>query len=426
MKLSFVPAFALAVFVLAVAGPAAAVSRDACPVAAAGATSGALSAAVPAGAVLVGPSSARLEASILGASDQATSLVEYGPSADYGLCTAASPVAAGGTGLPLETVLTGLTPQTTYHFAVVVTDGTDTATSGDQTFTTLPAGLIPQGATINGVAVGGLAEPEALRVLRQHAAAPVRLAFGGRQWSASRTALGARVDADRVTRALQALPGQALTVPLSLDTRRLTAYLATANRRYGQPARQAVVRLLGRHAVVSRARAGVRIDTGRARAAVTAYLLQGRSGALRLAQRRTAAPAPRNQKAVVVRLGTQTLTAYLDGRPVLTTPVTTGRPALPTPVGSFYIHSRFSPYTFISPWPKGNPYWYPPTPVTWAMYFYDNDFLHDDPGEPASAFGAGSQNGPYASHGCVHVPHDAMSFLYDWLPVGATVIVAQS
>ena len=129
--------------------------------------------------------------------------------------------------------------------------------------------------------------------------------------------------------------------------------------------------------------------------------------------------------AVVVRLDRQTLTAYLDGKPVLSAPVTTGRPALPTPIGSFSIHSRSSPYIFTSPWPKSSPYWYPPTPATWAMYFYDNDFLHDDPGEPASAYGAGSQDGPYASHGCVHVPRDAMAFLFQWLPVGATVIVAR-
>jgi hypothetical protein len=60
------------------------------------------------------------------------------------------------------------------------------------------------------------------------------------------------------------------------------------------------------------------------------------------------------------------------------------------------------------------------------MYFYDNDFLHDDPAEPSSAFGAGSNYGGYASHGCVHVPHDAMAFLWSWLPVGATVIVSQT
>ena len=128
----------------------------------------------------------------------------------------------------------------------------------------------------------------------------------------------------------------------------------------------------------------------------------------------------------MVRLGDQSLTAYLDGKPVLTTPVTTGRPALPTPVGSYSIKYKASPYVFTSPWAPGSPYWYPPTSVTWAMYFYDNDFLHDDPGEPSSAYGAGSQYGPYASHGCVHLPHSAMAFLYRWLPVGAPVIVAQT
>jgi lipoprotein-anchoring transpeptidase ErfK/SrfK len=257
-------------------------------------------------------------------------------------------------------------------------------------------------------------------------AAPARFAIGKRHWSVVRAQLGAELDPGRIAAALQALPGQALTAPNSVDAHRLTSYLAAASRRYGQPARPEVVRLVGQRALVAPARSGIRIDSRRARAAITAYLIQGRSGVLRLPVRRAPAPRPSQQKVVVIRLRAQTLSAYLDGRPVLTAPVTTGRPALPTPVGTFYIHRRFSPYVFTSPWPKGNPYWYPPTPATWAMYFYDNDFLHDDPSEPASAFGAGSQNGPYASHGCVHVPYNAMAFLYRWLPVGATVIVAQT
>jgi hypothetical protein len=87
---------------------------------------------------------------------------------------------------------------------------------------------------------------------------------------------------------------------------------------------------------------------------------------------------------------------------------------------------RASPFVFHSPWPRSSPFWYPPTPVTWAMDFFNGDFLHDDPGEPSDAFGTGSEYGPYASHGCVHVPHDVMAFLYRWLPVGAQVVVAQN
>jgi lipoprotein-anchoring transpeptidase ErfK/SrfK len=149
---------------------------------------------------------------------------------------------------------------------------------------------------------------------------------------------------------------------------------------------------------------------------------------IRLAVTRTPLPksGPVSQKAVVVRLSSQTLTAYLNGKAVLTTPVTTGRPALPTPIGKYSVHYRASPYTFVSPWAPGSPYYYPPTTVTWAMYFYDNDFLHNDPAEPSSAYGAGSEYGPYASHGCVHVPQSVMAWLYNWLPVGATVIVTQT
>ncbi len=127
----------------------------------------------------------------------------------------------------------------------------------------------------------------------------------------------------------------------------------------------------------------------------------------------------------MIRLGEQSLTMYKDGAVVLRTPVTTGRPALPTPVGSFDIAWRQSPYTFISPWPQGNPYYYPPAHVRWAMYFYDNDFLHDSY-EPAGAYGKGSNFGPYASHGCVHVPGDVMQVLYTTVPNHTPVLVVDA
>jgi lipoprotein-anchoring transpeptidase ErfK/SrfK len=419
--------FALCAFGMAGVGSAAGVRADACATdSPAGETGTALSVDYPAGSALLGSSSAKLGALIGSAAGPVTYVTEYGSSADYGLCTTAVSLPAGSGQQSVQVMLTGLAPQTTYHFAVVANSGTDTAWGGDQTFTTLPAGEIAQGTTINGVAVGGLSEASALRAVRSLAAAPARLAVGNRRWSVVRAQLGAEIDASRIAVALQAFPGQALTAPSSVDAHRLMSYLAAANRRYEQPARPAVVRLIGQRVLVAPARSGIQIDTQRARAAITAYLTQGRLGVLRLPVRRAPAPQPWQQKVVVIRLRAQTLIAYLDGRPVLSAPVTSGRPALPTPVGTFYIHSRSSPYVFTSPWPEGNAYWYPPTPATWAMYFYDNDFLHDDPGEPASAFGAGSENGPYGSHGCVHVPHDAMAFLYQWLPVGATVIVAQT
>lgn len=131
-------------------------------------------------------------------------------------------------------------------------------------------------------------------------------------------------------------------------------------------------------------------------------------------------------KAIVVHLAAQSLTAYDHGKVALSTPVTTGRPYLATLEGESTIFRRESPYLFISPWPEGSPYWYPPSWVTWALEFRTGGyFLHDAPWEPDGAYGPGSQDGPYASHGCVHVPHAAMQFLWTWASNGTPVIVEQ-
>ncbi|MGH7612405.1 MAG: L,D-transpeptidase, partial [Candidatus Dormibacteria bacterium] len=79
-----------------------------------------------------------------------------------------------------------------------------------------------------------------------------------------------------------------------------------------------------------------------------------------------AAADPGPGKVIVVRLAAQSLTAYDNGQVVLTTPVTTGRQYLRTPIGLDSIHWKQSPYEFISPWPEGSPFYYPPTPATWV------------------------------------------------------------
>jgi lipoprotein-anchoring transpeptidase ErfK/SrfK len=408
------------------AGSARATASDACPAAPAAPAAG-LTVSYPAAATLVGPANASVAALVDAGGGQAQFVVEYGTSTDYGLCTAAAAVPAGTGAQSLSVLLTGLTPVTTYHFRVVATGASGSTAGADEVLTTLPAGEIPQGVTINGLQVGGLSRKDAVAEVRQLIAGPAKLALGSAHWTVLRSKLGARLDAaGAVASALAAAPGKALDASISVDGRALRRYLKAAGDRYGEPARGPTVGLVGRHAVITRPKPGLALVVWRAAPLVTSYLVGSRSATLRLPSRRLRTPRAGGPKAVVIRLGAQTLTAYRGSKVVVTTPVTTGRPALPTPVGSYTIQARYTPYTFISPWPEGSPYWYPPAPVTWAMPFYDGDFLHDDPGEPDGAYGAGSQYGPYASHGCVHVPHDVMAFLFRWLPVGATVIVADS
>lgn len=129
-------------------------------------------------------------------------------------------------------------------------------------------------------------------------------------------------------------------------------------------------------------------------------------------------------KLIVIHLASQQLVAYDGGCPFLRTPVTTGRPALPTDRGTFHIFAKYPAYRMVSPWPSGSPFWYPTTWVYWAMEFVgDGTFLHNADWQPDSTYGPGSQFGPYASHGCVHVLDGPLAELYRWAPLGTTVEV---
>ena len=148
----------------------------------------------------------------------------------------------------------------------------------------------------------------------------------------------------------------------------------------------------------------------------------------------TPKPTPRPQPAVAlacgagaahlidVDLSTQELVAEAGGQVVLSTPITSGMPGLRTPTGCFSIYRKLTNTVFTSPWPPGSQYYYSPMPVAYAMEFLGGGFfLHTAPNEPDSAFGPGSENGPDASHGCVHVPLDVMTQLFPWTPYGTVV-----
>ena len=127
---------------------------------------------------------------------------------------------------------------------------------------------------------------------------------------------------------------------------------------------------------------------------------------------------------VTVSLHDQRLIAYDHGRVVVDSLVTTGRPALPTDVGAMHVVKKDSPWTMHSPWPKGSPDWYPDTPVQMVVWFTKNgEGLHDASWQPSGTYGPGSTDGPYASHGCIHVPLAAETTLFNWAQLGTPVVV---
>jgi hypothetical protein len=131
-----------------------------------------------------------------------------------------------------------------------------------------------------------------------------------------------------------------------------------------------------------------------------------------------------NGKVIDVDLTTQSAVFYNDGCLAGSSLVTTGRAQLRTPTGTFHIYAKYSPITFISPWPKSSPFYYTPEKAQYGMEFLGGGFfIHDAPWEPSTGFGPGSQNGIDASHGCVHFPTPTMAWLYSWSPIGTTVII---
>jgi lipoprotein-anchoring transpeptidase ErfK/SrfK len=384
----------------------------------------AASASTIAGPVQVGSTSAVVTASLAAGAGPVSLTAEYSQTGSPPACALVRTPQQS----TVQLVLRGLRASTRYHVQLAVKSGANVTLSNASSFVTLPPATIAAGVTVGQTRVGRMSRTAALAALNHSVGKPLSLTYAGARWQVLPSRVGAHAAvADAVAAALTATPGQQLPqLKVSVDSTVLHSYVAALGLRWSHKPAQTSVRLVGKHAVVIPASSGVSIQTTQLTTEIEHELATGERTLLSLGVQTTRAPAAATpQKAVVVRLSTQTLTAYLNGKPVLQTPVTTGRPALPTPIGSYSVLNRNSPYVFHSPWAPGSPYWYPPTPVTWAMEFYDGDFLHDDPGEPASDFGSDSQNGYFASHGCVHIPHDAMAFLYNWLPVGAPVIVAE-
>lgn len=133
-------------------------------------------------------------------------------------------------------------------------------------------------------------------------------------------------------------------------------------------------------------------------------------------------------KHIVISLGRQWLFAYEDGDLLLNGPVTTGRPELATPMGRFRILSKHAPFTFVSPWGPGSPFWYETATSSYALRITDNGvFLHDAPWRP---FNGPGTNVPHTdpdgvwrtgSHGCINMKLPDAAWTHRWAPLGMPV-----
>lgn len=119
-------------------------------------------------------------------------------------------------------------------------------------------------------------------------------------------------------------------------------------------------------------------------------------------------------KLITVDTGKQMLYAWEGGKIVYQTPVATGLPKSPTVKGTFKIYVKYETQAHM----RGvSPYIgkYDFKNVPYVMYFHESYGIH----------GAYWHNsfGTRRSNGCVNVPIYAAKWLFEFAPIGTTVMV---
>ncbi|BCX02079.1 MAG: hypothetical protein KatS3mg053_0017 [Candidatus Roseilinea sp.] len=122
-----------------------------------------------------------------------------------------------------------------------------------------------------------------------------------------------------------------------------------------------------------------------------------------------AARYARRGKWIEVVIAEQRLTAWENGRAVMSTPVSTGTRRTPTPRGTFRIYGKYAKQRM-----RGPDYDLPNVP--YVMYFRQGGYaLH-------GAYWH-TRFGRPMSHGCVNLPIRAAAWLYHWAPRGTIVVI---
>lgn len=123
----------------------------------------------------------------------------------------------------------------------------------------------------------------------------------------------------------------------------------------------------------------------------------------------------------------QAMRVYQDGKLIRAFYVTTGRVERPALPGVWSVQDRKSPDQFKSTDPPGSPYWYPPTPIHYAiLYHWGGFFVHDawwrvnfGPGTQFPHYDVGGDESfaGNGSHGCVNMQENDAGWVYantDW------------
>jgi L,D-transpeptidase catalytic domain len=139
-----------------------------------------------------------------------------------------------------------------------------------------------------------------------------------------------------------------------------------------------------------------------------------------------------NQKVLVISLSEQAMRVYDHGNLVRAFLVTTGQPDKPSPPGNWWVESHQKNVIFKANVPKSDPYWYPNTPINFAMQFHSNGYyIHDSWWRveygPYTQFPhqdvTGDKYADIGSHGCVNMSKADADWIYHYVELFTGVII---
>jgi len=140
-----------------------------------------------------------------------------------------------------------------------------------------------------------------------------------------------------------------------------------------------------------------------------------------------------NKQVLVVSLAEQAMRVYQNGKLINSYHVTTGRQELPSLPGVWSVLDRRSPVIFSSAEPKGSPYWFPDTPISYAiLYHFGGYYVHDAPWRanfgPGTQFPHSDASGTTAynfdgSHGCINLQESDAGWVYNHTGWDTSIVI---
>jgi lipoprotein-anchoring transpeptidase ErfK/SrfK len=345
-----------------------------------------------------------------------------------GVVAATGPTTGADTG-PTTAATTTLPATTSVATTTTATTTPAPTTTSAPPLTTAPkpraSKTLPPDVRVGGVDVSGLTPMTAAAVVREAFGEPLVLLVGGRTLLVPPTALGARAKVlAAVDRARRAPIGTNVWLGVTVDRKRVDAYLARVAKRFDRSAVDSSLKLHNLKPLITKPHVGRALDRDYARRAIAQALEKNARKPLHLRLKDvkpTLTPANFGP-VVVIRRSSNRLYLYNGAKLVKTLGVATGQSQYPTPLGHWEIVVK-----------DANPWWYPPD-SDWAE---GKEPVPPGPGNPLGTRWMGLNSpavgihgtpdaasiGYSASHGCIRMRIPDAEWLFEHVDVGTQVYI---